>query len=182
MDRDPRTRLFIDVGTNCEIVLGNEERLIATAAPAGPAFEGGAIRCGMRAATGAIEGVSLNERVMLKVIGDAPPAGLCGSGLVDAVAELVRAGLIDPTGRFVADEDAALAAPALAGHLGWRGQERVFVLAAPTGSRRGPDDQTPDVGRRSPGLSTSPSATSANCSSPRPPSLLDGASCLRRRG
>ena len=136
MDRDQRTRLFIDVGTNCEIVLSSEERLMATAAPAGPAFEGGAIRCGMRAATGAIEAVSLNdEGVTLKVIGDATPTGLCGSGLVDAVAELVRTGLIDSTGRFVADEDAALAAPALAGHLGWLGQERVFVLAAPTGSR-----------------------------------------------
>ena len=136
MDRDQRTRLFIDVGTNCEIVLSSEERLMATAAPAGPAFEGGAIRCGMRAATGAIEAVSLNdEGVTLKVIGDATPTGLCGSGLVDAVAELVRTGLIDSTGRFVADEDAALVAPALAGRLGWLGQERVFVLAAPTGSR-----------------------------------------------
>src|SRR5436189_6228163 len=54
MDRDKRLRLFIDVGTNCEIVLGDGERILATAAPAGPAFEGGAIRCGMRAADGAI--------------------------------------------------------------------------------------------------------------------------------
>ena len=55
MDRDKRTRLFIDVGTNCEIVVSNGDRILATAAPAGPAFEGGAIRCGMRAADGAIE-------------------------------------------------------------------------------------------------------------------------------
>ena len=59
MDRDARTRLFVDIGTNCEIVLGNRDWLLATAAPAGPAFEGAAIRCGMRAADGAIEVVSM---------------------------------------------------------------------------------------------------------------------------
>ena len=59
MDRDKRIRLFIDVGTNCEIVLSDGDRILSTAAPAGPAFEGGAIRCGMRAADGAIEVVKL---------------------------------------------------------------------------------------------------------------------------
>ena len=62
VDRDKRLRLFIDVGTNCEIVLGDGERILATAAPAGPAFEGGAIRCGMRAAPGAIEAVRDQRR------------------------------------------------------------------------------------------------------------------------
>jgi uncharacterized 2Fe-2S/4Fe-4S cluster protein (DUF4445 family) len=132
MDRDSRTRLFIDVGTNCEIVLNSGDHLIATAAPAGPAFEGGAIRCGMRAAAGAIEGVALSEQgLVLKVIGDTEPTGLCGSGLVDAVAELVRVGLIDRTGRFVPDETGQRVAPQAALNLGWRGQERVFVLHAP---------------------------------------------------
>ena len=60
MDRDQRTRLFIDVGTNCEIVLSDGDTILATAAPAGPAFEGGAIRCGMRAADGAIEVIKLD--------------------------------------------------------------------------------------------------------------------------
>ena len=59
MDRDKRIRLFIDVGTNCEIVLSDGDRILSTAAPAGPAFEGGAIRCGMRAADGAIEVIRL---------------------------------------------------------------------------------------------------------------------------
>ena len=68
MDRDKRLRLFIDVGTNCEIVLGNGERILSTAAPAGPAFEGAQIRCGMRAADGAIEVVKI-------VDGDDRPAG-----------------------------------------------------------------------------------------------------------
>jgi uncharacterized 2Fe-2S/4Fe-4S cluster protein (DUF4445 family) len=129
MNRDARTRLFIDIGTNCEIVLGNRDWLLATAAPAGPAFEGAAIRCGMRAADGAIEVVSLSPGgVELKVIGDAEPAGLCGSGLVDAVAGLVGLGLLDRSGRFISEEDAAALAPGLAGRLTQLGAERVFVL------------------------------------------------------
>ena len=140
MDRDKRTRLFIDVGTNCEIVLSDGDRILSTAAPAGPAFEGGAIRCGMRAADGAIETVRLtpsgveevaqpdHSPVTLGVIGDVPPRGLCGSGLVDAVAELVRVGLLDASGRFVPQESAAGIAPALADRLTLIGKERVFVL------------------------------------------------------
>ena len=129
MDRDARTRLFVDIGTNCEIVLGNREWLLATAAPAGPAFEGAAIRCGMRAADGAIEVVSMTpETIELKVIGDAEPAGLCGSGLVDAVTSLVRLGLLDGSGRLVPQEQAAELAPGLVSRLTMLGQERVFVL------------------------------------------------------
>jgi uncharacterized 2Fe-2S/4Fe-4S cluster protein (DUF4445 family) len=129
MDRDKRIRLFVDVGTNCEIVLGDGDRILATAAPAGPAFEGGAIRCGMRAADGAIEVVRVTEEdVALEVIGDVEPAGLCGSGLVDAVAELVRVGLIDSSGRFVTDDQAAALVPKLAGRLTEIHGERSFVL------------------------------------------------------
>jgi uncharacterized 2Fe-2S/4Fe-4S cluster protein (DUF4445 family) len=129
MDRDARIRLFVDIGTNCEIVLGNREWLLATAAPAGPAFEGAAIRCGMRAADGAIEVVTMTpDALELTVIGDAEPAGLCGSGLVDAVTGLVRLGLLDPSGRFVPEQDAAALAPGLAGRLTRLGEERVFVL------------------------------------------------------
>jgi uncharacterized 2Fe-2S/4Fe-4S cluster protein (DUF4445 family) len=118
---DKRTRLFIDVGTNSEIVLGSSERALACAAPAGPAFEAAQIRCGMRAAEGAIEGVKLVDgEVQLTVIGDTTPVGLCGSGLVDAVAELVGAGILDRSGRF-----------ALGSHerLGKIGEENVFYLA-----------------------------------------------------
>jgi uncharacterized 2Fe-2S/4Fe-4S cluster protein (DUF4445 family) len=126
MDRDPRVRLFIDIGTNCEIVLGGRDWLLATAAPAGPAFEGASIRCGMRAADGAIEAVTVAEDGDLKltVIGDTDPKGLCGSGLVDAVAALADAGIIDASGRFARDP---LAHP-LADRLTVIGQERVFVL------------------------------------------------------
>ena len=137
MDRDKRTRLFIDVGTNCEIVLSDGDTILSTAAPAGPAFEGGAIRCGMRAADGAIETVKLDAAsteapVVLGVIGDVEPRGLCGSGLVDIVAELVRLRLLDASGRLVPDEVAAELAPALADRMARIGEERVFLLHRPT--------------------------------------------------
>jgi len=130
MDRDKRLRLFIDVGTNCEIVLGDGERLISTAAPAGPAFEAASIRCGMRAAAGAIEVVRVtDEGLELGVIEDATPVGICGSGLVDAVSELVRVGVIDASGRFVTDAHALEAAPMIAPRLVTREGERLFLLA-----------------------------------------------------
>ncbi|MDQ3457384.1 MAG: ASKHA domain-containing protein [Actinomycetota bacterium] len=130
MDRDKRIRLFIDVGTNCELVLSDGDRIVATAAPAGPAFEGGAIRCGMRAADGAIEVVTLtDDDVKLQVIGDVAPVGLCGSGLVDAVSELIRVGLLDGSGRLVTAEDAKEIAPGLAERFHTVQGERVFVLA-----------------------------------------------------
>jgi uncharacterized 2Fe-2S/4Fe-4S cluster protein (DUF4445 family) len=140
MDRDPRVRLFIDIGTNCEIVLGGRDWLLATAAPAGPAFEGASIRCGMRAADGAIEAVAITEDgdLRLTVIGDTEPKGLCGSGLVDAVAALAEAGIIDESGRFVQDtgtggrfadpEDVTDSRQRLAERLAMVGKERVFVL------------------------------------------------------
>ncbi|MCT2584855.1 ASKHA domain-containing protein [Actinophytocola gossypii] len=129
MDRDKRVRLFVDVGTNCEIVLGDGHRLLATAAPAGPAFEGAAIRCGMRAAPGAVEVVKVDEDgVRLQVIDDVEPVGLCGSGLVDAVAELVGIGLLDSSGRLMAEADAREKFPALADRLREVAGERVFVL------------------------------------------------------
>jgi len=104
--REDRLRVFVDVGTNGEIVLGSAQRALATAAPAGPAFEGSQIKCGMRATVGAIEGVQLGDRVSLQVIGgDVPAEGICGSGLVDAVAQLLLVGLLDHSGRMKAPED-----------------------------------------------------------------------------
>jgi uncharacterized 2Fe-2S/4Fe-4S cluster protein (DUF4445 family) len=129
LTRDRRIRLFIDVGTNSEIALGSVERVLATAAPAGPAFEAAQIKCGMRAADGAIEGIKLGgESLELEVIGDVEAVGMCGSGLVDAVAELVHTGLLDHSGRFIPDEQAAELHPALAARLTKIGEERVFVL------------------------------------------------------
>jgi len=129
MTRDRRVRLFIDVGTNCEIALGSAERVLTTAAPAGPAFEAAQIRCGMRAADGAVEVVRIvDDELTLQVIGETAPVGLCGSGLVDAVAELVKVGILDHTGRFAPVEAVAGFSPKLAPRLTEIAGERVFVL------------------------------------------------------
>jgi uncharacterized 2Fe-2S/4Fe-4S cluster protein (DUF4445 family) len=131
MTRDRRLRLLIDVGTNCEVVLGSADGVVCTAAPAGPAFEAAQIACGMRAAEGAIEVVRLRDgAVELDVIGDAEPAGICGSGLVDAAAELIRVGLLDKSGRFVPQEEAERIEPQLASRLTARADgTRIFVLS-----------------------------------------------------
>ena len=129
MDRDRRIRLFIDIGTNCEILLASGDRLLATAAPAGPAFEGAAIRCGMRAAPGAVEGVKISDDdVLLQVIGDVEPLGLAGSGLVDAVAALVAAGLVDSSGRLIQPD--APGVPAGPGRPPATGRQGTGVRAA----------------------------------------------------
>jgi uncharacterized 2Fe-2S/4Fe-4S cluster protein (DUF4445 family) len=94
--------LFADIGTNGEVVLGNRDWLVCASSSAGPAFEGSGVKHGMRARAGAIERMSILEdgSVELKTVGDMPPVGLCGSGLLDTLAELFTNGIIDRTGRF----------------------------------------------------------------------------------
>ena len=95
-------RLLVDVGTNGEIICGSNRRTVATAAPAGPAFEGASIQDGMRASAGAIEAVTIHDdRIELQVIGDVKPIGICGSGLLDVVAQLYQCGLVEKSGRFI---------------------------------------------------------------------------------
>jgi uncharacterized 2Fe-2S/4Fe-4S cluster protein (DUF4445 family) len=100
--RDTGVTLFVDIGTNGEIVLARHGEMFAASAAAGPAFEGMNISCGMRAAAGAIEYFHLQNdgSADIKTIGSAPAQGICGSGLMDAVAELVRQGGVSPNGRF----------------------------------------------------------------------------------
>jgi len=99
---DNKLILFIDIGTNGEIVLGNNDFIFACACSAGPAFEGGGIKNGVRAQTGAIECVVINEdkKAQVQTIGKAPPVGICGSGIISAVAELFCNGIIDSAGKF----------------------------------------------------------------------------------
>ncbi|MGI6552686.1 MAG: ASKHA domain-containing protein [Bacillota bacterium] len=122
-------RLAVDIGTNGEIVLASSGRLITCSTAAGPAFEGAQIKHGMRAQAGAIEGVTIDEDVSLRVIGDVPAKGICGSGLMDAVAELVRHGIIEKGGRLLAKEEGKHLPPALQKRLGlWEGNS-CFILA-----------------------------------------------------
>ena len=98
----PDPSMLIDVGTNTEVVLRAGDRILAASAPAGPAFEGGSVRYGMAAAVGAIESIrSADGQLIFETIGDVPPIGICGSGLVDLLAELRRGGRMTPEGRFV---------------------------------------------------------------------------------
>ncbi len=97
----PEIRCLIDVGTNGEIVIGNNEWLVCCSASAGPAFEGGGARSGMRAVRGAIEKIEINSGIVTyETIGKAKPRGICGSGLIDAIYELVRNHIIEPHGKF----------------------------------------------------------------------------------
>jgi uncharacterized 2Fe-2S/4Fe-4S cluster protein (DUF4445 family) len=99
---EDRLVAIMDIGTNTELLVGNRHRILAASCPAGPAFEGGAIACGMPGLDGAIEDVALNEdgTFRLGVIGEGPPAGICGSGLVDLLSELLRTGRMNALGRF----------------------------------------------------------------------------------
>lgn len=99
--------LFIDVGTNGEIVLGNRDWLMTASCSAGPAFEGGGIRWGMRAEEGAIEKITIDPMTydpIISVVGDCRPRGICGSGMIDLIAEMSTAGIIYPNGRFRMDD------------------------------------------------------------------------------
>ncbi len=126
-DDEGRIRLMADIGTNCELALRHGKRLLVTSTPAGPAFEGARIHCGMYAAPGAIEEVHLDGTVKLKVIGGGAPQGLCGSGLLDAGAELVRHGIVDETGRLLDPEE--MQNPGWKERLIEQEEDRAFVLA-----------------------------------------------------
>ena len=102
----PEFSLFIDLGTNGELVFGNSDFMMSCACSAGPAFEGGDISCGMRATDGAIEACTIDKETMeptYKVVGEpgTKPIGLCGSGIIDVISELFVCGIINPKGKFV---------------------------------------------------------------------------------
>ncbi|MDR7519506.1 MAG: ASKHA domain-containing protein, partial [Armatimonadota bacterium] len=130
MDRTDELSMLIDVGTNGETVIGNREFLVCCACSAGPAFEGGGITWGMRAATGAIQRVEVTPEgtVRWTTIGGARPRGICGSGLVDLLAELLRAGFMDRAGRLRPDAPVVRQGP--------DGLEVVVVPASESGAGR----------------------------------------------
>lgn len=102
---EDRLVAIMDIGTNTELILGNKNRILAASCPAGPAFEGGSIACGMPALDGAIEEVRIDDHGTFhsRTIGDIAPQGICGSGLVDALSELLRTNRMNELGRFEDD-------------------------------------------------------------------------------
>ena len=126
--------LFMDIGTNGEIVIGNADWMVACACSAGPAFEGAGIKCGMRAAEGAIECVSIGndgEHLSYSVIGGGKPSGICGSGLISLVGELFRQGVVDRSGRFFHSPGT--------GRIVQQDSRRAFLLATAGQTRTGKD-------------------------------------------
>jgi uncharacterized 2Fe-2S/4Fe-4S cluster protein (DUF4445 family) len=104
MHRNPEIALFMDIGTNGEIAIGNNEWLMTAACSMGPCFEGSGIRCGMRATSGAVESVKIEPDTYeptISVIGGGHPMGICGSGMIDAISEMFLTGVIDQKGKFV---------------------------------------------------------------------------------
>ncbi len=136
MHRSEELALLLDIGTNGEVVLGNRDFLVACSASAGPAFEGGSISCGMRATAGAIDSVRIRPRdltISTTTIDNCPPVGLCGTGLIDTIAEMLLAGLVDRSGQFRTDR------------VTWRfrladyDHRSQFILVAAEASGRGRD-------------------------------------------
>src|SRR5437762_4670903 len=123
-------RIAVDIGTNGEVHLGSRDRLWACSAPAGPALEGAQIRHGMRAALGAIDRVTVDDDVHVHTIGEADALGLCGSGLIDLLAGLLAAIVIDWTGLIQVEGRAALP-PKLSERVVMRGEERQVIILRP---------------------------------------------------
>lgn len=106
MYREKELALFLDLGTNGELVVGNSEWMMGCSCSAGPAFEGGGVKCGIRAVDGAIEKISISQKTykcQIEVIGGGKPRGICGSGLIDVVGEMYLKGVIDRKGKFNKD-------------------------------------------------------------------------------
>jgi uncharacterized 2Fe-2S/4Fe-4S cluster protein (DUF4445 family) len=107
INRKDETALFMDVGTNGEIAIGNKEWLMTAACSAGPCFEGSGIRCGMRATPGAIEAIKIDPSTLeptISVIGGGMATGICGSGMIDAISEMLLNGIIDQKGKLIEDK------------------------------------------------------------------------------
>jgi uncharacterized 2Fe-2S/4Fe-4S cluster protein (DUF4445 family) len=129
--------LAVDIGTNGEIVMGTREKLIACSTAAGPAFEGARIKFGMRAAAGAIEAVDIDSDVRLRLINGDKVVGICGTGLIDAVAELLRVGIIDESGRILDASQVGSLPEAVARRIRAGEHGNDVVLAWPQESQNG---------------------------------------------
>ncbi len=129
LPEEKKTTLSIDIGTNGEMVLARNGDMLTTSTAAGPAFEGAQISCGMRAIQGAILDVSIADdgSTSVRTVGDAAPRGICGTGLIAGLAELLDWGVVDATGRFVDAEE--IAQPALRARLFFQDGESAFSLS-----------------------------------------------------
>jgi uncharacterized 2Fe-2S/4Fe-4S cluster protein (DUF4445 family) len=140
--KKPELSLFIDIGTNGEIVVGNSDWMVTAACSAGPAFEGGGVKYGMRAMDGAIEKVEIDPATLdakLAVIGYTPPIGICGSGMIDAIAEMFLTGIIDQKGKINLEANTSRV------RVGDTGPEYVLCWAAESGIEKDIALTEPDI-------------------------------------
>lgn len=128
-DTTDKITLLIDLGTNGELTIRNKNNIFVTSTAAGPAFEGGELSCGMRAGEGAIDDVSISDNVYVTTINNAKVKGIAGSGVIKAIAELLKAGIIDPSGRFRTKDEFSELPPQIVDRLQERNREKVFILA-----------------------------------------------------
>lgn len=129
--------LFIDIGTNGELVLGNSEWLVTCSCSAGPAFEGSGINCGMRAMDGAIDWIEIdpvNMEAGYRVINGGKPLGICGSGLIYSLSEMLEAGIIDRAGKIRTQPETGAGGSRI--RIGWEGPEYLLVPASKSGTGR----------------------------------------------
>lgn len=127
---EPGNHLLIDLGTNCELFLKTDTTMLACSTAAGPAFEGAGITYGMRAKQGAIEGITITDKgVECKVIGDQEAVGICGSGLIEAIDEMIKSGVINKQGKIAVPETAADLSPELKKRIRTTDKSREFILA-----------------------------------------------------
>lgn len=134
---DGDTRLAVDIGTNGEMALLHKGKIYVCSAAAGPAFEGAGISSGMRGGAGAIDSIIISDEVKISTIANKKPLGVCGSGLVDAVAQMLDAGIIDETGRMLSPSETQNLAPAVRDRLIETDRGVEFVLATADESGRG---------------------------------------------
>jgi len=133
---DQGNHLLIDLGTNCELFLKTEKTMMACSTAAGPAFEGAGIAHGMRAKQGAIEGVTITaEGVVCQVIGEQEPIGICGSGLIEAIDEMRKAGIVNKQGKIVDPEKAQTLSLELRNRIRTLEKGREFVLSYASNQR-----------------------------------------------
>lgn len=128
-DDDGSTRLAVDIGTNGEMALRHNNKIFVCSAAAGPAFEGSGIRCGMRGQAGAIDSVVIDDDVHYNTIYNNKPIGICGSGLVDAVAQMLNAKIIDSSGRLISPDEASTLTESLRNRIIQTDEGIEFVLA-----------------------------------------------------
>lgn len=137
-EENGRTRLAVDIGTNGEMALMHHGKTYVCSAAAGPAFEGAGISSGMRGGPGAIDGVAIDDAVRITTIDNRRPIGLCGSGLVDAVAQMLDSGIVDETGRLLSHAEAEHLPEAVRRRLieGANGAEFVLATAEESGTKK----------------------------------------------